>query len=803
MLSETVERERRIQAKASIFDRVPRRLSGPRQTPGFHDRSGRPVLTKSVLAHFQPVLPLAAIRSLMAARPWMAAALSLLVVLSAAPTQAKSVALLVGVSDYDETIGLADLRGPVNDVLLMRDALESKGISDIRLLADGIEGADRPTKAAIMAALGQLAEEAKAGDFFIIHMSGHGTRQPDNNGDEGDGYDEVFLPADVTRAEPGTLEIPNGIVDEEIGDAVRSIRARGADVWFIMDACHSGTGLRAGALNTADRFVDPARLGLPDVTTNAVENRDDAIVVDRDDKSEVPGRLIAFYSAQSDELAREVDFGAAGSGAANGSDNTWFGLFTAKLANRIQTAGAITYRQLFQNVMADMNSTSVPGAARLQTPFWEGTLIDAAVLGGSATVGVRQYSIRDDLLSAGLVHGLTEGTVVELVEDSAAGPGDVIGFAQIEEVTPLSSFVRPIDDDCVPDATILCETSGRLPPNARFARIAVVPVETKIILSPIFDRDGPADGATPRRLGEDHPLAVELNAAISSVNAAGSMRFDVHPDSYDIEISLVNGALWFGRNTLLDGEPLGLSWTPDTAQTMSLNAVLSRIAYAERFAATFTSIADSGSLLNMSPVRVAATLRSSDPGQLEKPGKTVDPFRECGRIIRRNAFAPEGTLPPSAEVKQCDIVSIAARGEVGGARDVNRIHIDSNFCVHAQYARVEDNRIDVAIGSDMTLCSDCPDGYSAGDERVFVVVSEFRENTDQLNLEGVVENCTAEEATRSAGARSLNDLLSSVRKPAGTRGAMGGFATEKVWVEKLNWRVLPRRVALQGVGENP
>lgn len=760
-------------------------------------------MTNPSIDHFQPALRPAVTRPCRAARQWLAAALSLLVLLCVAPAQAKSVALLVGVSDYDETIGLSDLRGPVNDVLLMREALESKGVTDIRLLADGIEEAARPTKAAIMGALAQLAREARDGDFVIVHMSGHGTRQPDTNGDESDGYDEVFLPADVTRAEPGTLEIPNGLVDDEIGEAIRAIRAKGADVWFIMDACHSGTGLRAGALNTADRFVDPAQLGLPDINTNVVGNRNDAVVADRDDEADVPGRLIAFYSAQSDELAREVDFGVSGSTGAGGSDNTWFGLFTAKLANRIQTAGAITYRQLFQNVMADMNSTSVPGAARLQTPFWEGTLIDAAVLGGSATVGVRQYSIRDDLVSAGLVHGLTEGTIVELVEDSAAGSEDVIGFAQIEEVTPLSSFVRPIDDDCVPDATVLCEASGQLPPAARFARIAVVPVETEITLSPILERDGQADGDAPRHLGQDHPLAIALTAAIDSVNAAGGMRFDIHPDSYDIEISLVDGALWFGRNTMVEGEPLGLSWMPDNAQNMDLNAVLSRIAYAERFAATFTSIAESGSLLNMSPVRVAATLRSSDPAQLERPGTAVDPFRECGRIIRRNALSPEGNLPLSAEVKQCDIVSIAARGEVGGARDVNRIHIDSNFCVHAQYARVEDNRTEVAIGSDMTLCSDCPDGYSAGDERVFVVVSEFRENTDQLNLEGVVENCTGEEATRSAGARSLNELLSSVRKPAGTRGAMGGFATEKVWVEKLNWRVLPRRVALQGVGESP
>ena len=44
-----------------------------------------------------------------------------------------------------------------------------------------------------------MAARATAGDPVYIHLSGHGTRQGDPEGDETDGLDEVFLPADTGR----------------------------------------------------------------------------------------------------------------------------------------------------------------------------------------------------------------------------------------------------------------------------------------------------------------------------------------------------------------------------------------------------------------------------------------------------------------------------------------------------------------------------------------------------------------------------------------------------------------------------
>lgn len=217
--------------------------------------------------------------------------------------QAEIRALLVGVSDYDDSVGLADLKGPANDVALLTRVLTDRGVSEITTLTNDTEDGIAPTRAAILAGLANLAAVSEAGDFVYIHLSGHGTRQTDLNGDETDGLDEVFLPSDTARAEPGSGTIPNALVDDEIGQAIDAIRATGADVWLVMDSCHSGSGLRAAAPGVASRFVDPAVLGVQIKILAQTEQQ-----VTEAPEPDLPGGFLAFYSARSTEVAREVNF---------------------------------------------------------------------------------------------------------------------------------------------------------------------------------------------------------------------------------------------------------------------------------------------------------------------------------------------------------------------------------------------------------------------------------------------------------------------------------------------------------------
>ncbi len=693
--------------------------------------------------------------------------------------QAETRALLIGVSDYDNSIGLADLKGPANDVALLKRVLGNRGVSDITVLADIGDGATSPTRANILAAFADLAATSKPGYFVYIHLSGHGTRQADQNGDETDGLDEVFLPSDTARAEPGAGVIPNAIVDDEIGRAVDAIRATGADVWLVMDSCHSGSGLRAASPGTAPRFVDPAVLGVQVTISDQAEPK-----VIGNQGAELPGGFLAFYAARSTEVAREVNFAEATGG------NEWYGLFTSKLAARLDGNPGISFRQLFQAVLSDMADGSVPGVARLQTPLWEGTLIDAVVFGGSETIGLRRFGVMGDEILAGLVHGMGEGTLVGLVADAADGPEALIGYAQLEDVEATRAFLRAVDAGCVPSLASPCAATGPVPPDARFAQVVARPVDLVVRIAQ------PRDLVTGQTLADTDQIVTALTTAIAGANNSDTVRLELSETDYDVETIWDGAALWFGRVAVEGRTPVGLSWASGAPD---LPGLLTRIAKAEILARMLGSVSGTGSILNASPVDVSANIRAVDVADLVPVGADVSPARECRRAqANAHAAAP---LSGNDEIKQCDQIAFRAQGTVAGEFDVNRIHIDARYCVHADYSRIVDARAANRLGQDMTMCSDCPDGYAAGDERLFVIITESRANAEALNLEGLIENCDSDSgATRGAAISQASDFLTAIAQRPDTRGAFGGYDIANIWVEHFSWKVLPRAEAFARAG---
>lgn len=695
----------------------------------------------------------------------------------ATPGMAEMRALLVGVSDYDDSIGLADLKGPANDIRLLHSVLDGRGVADITVLADGVTGGGIPTRANILTAMANLAARSGAGDLVYVHLSGHGTRQPDPQGDETDGLDEVFLPADTGRAPPGSNAIPNALVDDDIGKAVHAIRQTGADVWLVMDSCNSGTGLRAAAPGTAVRYVEPSVLGVDAQGTGQTE----AQIIESDGPPP-PGGIVAFYSARSSELAREISF------ASDSGPDQWYGLFTAKLAARLQEAQGLSYRQLFQAVLSDMNDASVPGAGRLQTPGWDSTMIDAAVFGGRATSGIRRFAVSGDEVQAGLVHGLGNGTLLGLVADAAAPPDAIIGFAQTEDASATTAYLRPVAASCTPRAAAPCAFDGSLPATARFAQIVARPVDMTLRLAP------PRDLASGDDLAVDSAQNVALDAAIREINTAGQRQVVLDAANFDVEIYWSANRLWFGPRAAIGTHPVGLAVAPDP---VALVPALIRIARAEDLARLLGSVAGNATSKSPSPVAVSADLMAVAVDDLAAPGAGTSPRREC-RSAQALVQGGANALAPGSDVKQCDMISFRAVGTTPGARDLNRIHIDSQFCVDAEYAQIEDATAARVVGRDMTMCSDCPGGYSAGQERLFVIVTEARDNAEPLDLRGLVETCgPGAEATRGntdtrtpAQAQVVSFLTSLSARP-GTRGSFD-MGVADVWVERYDWRILPK-----------
>lgn len=706
-------------------------------------------------------------------------ALSALSALSALGVQAQDTgamrAVLVGVSDYVQDDVIADLKGPANDVRLLREVLERQGVTQIAVLADGVTGGTRPTRQAIVDALAAEAAQAGPGDLVYLHFSGHGTRQPDRNGDESDGLDEVFLPADAGKARDGLIQ--NALVDDEIGRAVDAIRATGADVWLVLDSCHSGTGLRASTPGGVARYVDPAALG---VTAQLAKP---GPAVDPSGGADLPGRYVAFYSARSDEVAREYDLDP-------GEGERFFGLFSSKLAARLDSAQGWSFRQLFQVVLSDLNDTNLPGVARLQTPSWDGDMVDRAVFGGGAVAGPRRFALRGDELRAGIVHNIGNGTLMALFAGPADPPEAVLGYAQTASASATDAILIPVAADCVPDSVTLCPASGALPAAARFAQVAAAPVDLTVRLSP------PRDIASGAALAGDHPAALALAEAIAQSDG----RIVLDAAGYEIESLWDGTSLWFGRQAMVGQQPAGLRWTPGEGQ---LGPLLRRIHKAETFARLMDGLGGGGGLFNANPLKIEGLHLPSRVEDLSPPGSSEAPRVECRRAVAAASQDTPQRLDRSADLKQCDRLAFQGQGQTDGIRDVNILHIDAKFCVHASYARVEGFTQGVLLGPVMAICSDCPgNAYTAGHERIYTIVSEAAENQPPLRLQGLVETCALGGETRSSAAQQ--DFLSHLREIAkrpDTRGSFGGLGVSNIWVDRYDLTVQPKEEVFRQLGD--
>ncbi len=158
--------------------------------------------------------------------------LSLLLAGSNAVVRAEDRALLVAIGDYP----IAEARLPAvgKDVARIRDAVRTLGYGDrqVRLLVD-----EAATLVAITGAIRDwLIAGAGGSDRVLIYLNGHGSQIHDDDGDEEDGVDEVFLPYDFKPA-AGTLV--NVLIDDELGRLLAQIPAR--EVVVLLDTCHSGS----------------------------------------------------------------------------------------------------------------------------------------------------------------------------------------------------------------------------------------------------------------------------------------------------------------------------------------------------------------------------------------------------------------------------------------------------------------------------------------------------------------------------------------------------------------------------------
>lgn len=463
------------------------------------------------------------------------------------PALAENHALIVAASTYPGLEERFWLKGPANDAeLVTRYLTENPAMpfarENITVLADGLPTADGdPTLSAIRLAFADLAATVGPGDFVYLHFSGHGSQSPAlDPSTEIDGLDEMFLPVDVGPWNDTVGMVQNALVDDEIGAMIDAIRAQGADVWAVFDACHSGTITRAassGDEEVATRQLTPDALGIPQSVLDEIEETASRALPDPDPRDRPPapldvtegdgmGALVAFFAAQSTEVTIEKRL------PAGDPDRRAQGVFTWAIFETLAERPGLTYRQLGQEVL---RKYAVRNMAR-STPLFEGDL-DRPVFGGEGGGRLAQWpaEVQGDAvtLRAGTLHGLSTGARLAVLRSPADTTDAALGFVEVTRADTFGATVTPVAAEGLP-APALTDI-----PRGAYLRKMGAPLDFSLTVAlPEGDGDPQALMRRVARALADDP---ETGARLVFVEpgAEADIRLAVLPDSPRPD------ALWF------------------------------------------------------------------------------------------------------------------------------------------------------------------------------------------------------------------------------------------------------------------
>jgi len=357
-------------------------------------------------------------------------------------------ALLVACSRYPH-LQDRDLPGVRNDVALFRTVLQWKfGLKNPQI----VELSDRqrrppllPTRANIVREMRRLVSNAESGQQILIYFAGHGCQQPDNDPEneqdpEPDHLDEVFLPRDVDGWDGGGETIGNAIVDDELRTWFNAILAKGASIWFIADACHSGTMNRGGEMQRQAPIAELVPAHVLQQLKKRPPGRDAETAGAEYRRGGVPGAgaLAAIFASQSDEPAIERPM------PPNGDTPIRHGLLTYAICQALsQTTRPLTYRQLHQAVLWKYPEW---GRSVYPTPSLEGDHLNRMVLSNKSIPAVGAYHLSPGesgapVVNAGTLHGVLQGTVFAVHDAETGKPA---GHVKVIRADQLTSVVEPV-----------------------------------------------------------------------------------------------------------------------------------------------------------------------------------------------------------------------------------------------------------------------------------------------------------------------------------------------------------------------
>lgn len=645
-------------------------------------------------------------------------------------------ALVVGVSGYPNLAETLRLHGPRNDSREVVRTIVDLGIApaSVTVLADGVsdlpQGVVAPgpgTRSAILGALAELEAESQPGDLVFFYFSGHGSQQPDRDGDEQGGNDEIFLPYDVGSWTGAGVE--NAIVDDEFDAVVRRFLDKGVDFFGMIDACNSATGFRAapGAASQS-RQVPPELLGVPDGGGRSGRG------IRAAEKPASPGRAAFFYAAQETEEALEL----TPKGAEPGE---FYGVFTYNVLKRMRQTPNLTYRTLHQAVVNDIKRGSLMAT---QTPEIEGRLLDEPVLRLGDAAPRRQWPIWSGKLQGGELDGVSRGAVLALFDDPAAPDDKALAYGRVESAGATKSVVVPTAWPCAGNGDQCAAADEAAFKKARFARVIEPSLDFSLALSePV--RIDPDDGY-------DYAAALAaFNAAIGSERLKA--RVSTRSEGYDVAIGLVDGKLAFSAAAGLV-DPLG----PGSSPRLTLPA--------EPVAA---AAAVEDAVKRIARVLALQRLSAPDPAAGTALDVQIRIAKARSGSIRDGACpeSAEDYLPPvpagdAPQFDDCDVLSAVMKNTGKKSIDVTALLIGPDFSITTVWpADGAANRIHLGEEKTADLLQMEHDPAASTEERlVFIAVpgvGKAHTVFDDLTQEGI----RAGLSELSPDAAALRDLLAT------------------------------------------
>ncbi len=378
-------------------------------------------------------------------------------------------ALLIGIDDYRQP-GLRPLRGCVNDARLMADLLIKQfgfARENVRLLLN-----QEASRSGIQAALEQLSVETQPADIVVLYYAGHGSRMPDREGTKPTGWDETLVCADSGRA-----PAPNrDITDDELRLWLLQIETKAPYVTLIFDCCHSGTMLR-GEQGEGDRSAPEETRPASDLPPSPVRAAHRALLSQADTQIDIlpqGDRYTILSACRDEEKAQEYTTG----GAQNASVHGAFTYFLAQALADPAAAGQVrTYREVFERL-----ALRVMEKFPRQHPRCEGTL-DRALF--SRRLLPRQRAIevvaRDGeevTMYAGAVHGITAGSLWQLVERDPGGAAVEVrklGRARVHSVSAGIARARLLEGGAAMQLPCRALELGESDSSARWPIACAVP----------------------------------------------------------------------------------------------------------------------------------------------------------------------------------------------------------------------------------------------------------------------------------------------------------------------------------------